>query len=396
VTAPVTYEAKMDAEAWLIDERRLAEKPESWVAPKARLEQARRAEAAARRPPFRDYANEWLETRRNSRGEPLRPTTRDKYLSNLRVHIFPAFGDTPLNEITRDAVRAWHRSLGVGPSASADAYNLFRSILETAVEDDELLAKNPVSIRGAGVKGSRKRVRPATLDELALMVDAMPERRRLLLLLATWCALRSGELRELRRSDIKTTVADDGQAIGWVQVRRAVTQAKVSEAGEGRRTASVVGEPKTAAGVRDVSIPSFLVPDVQQHLDKHVGPDPDSLLFSSERDPKQHLSQSTLNGRAAEVDGDGVILKAGFGWREARRAAGREDLDLHDLRHTGASMAGEEGASIAELMHRLGHSTPAMAMRYQHSTRDRDQDLARKLSTRAEMAAQRTPKRPAS
>ncbi len=28
-------------------------------------------------------------------------------------------------------------------------------------------------------------------------------------------------------------------------------------------------------------------------------------------------------------------------------------------------MAGEDGASMAELMYRLGHSTPSMAMRYQ-------------------------------
>jgi integrase len=87
------------------------------------------------------------------------------------------------------------------------------------------------------------------------------------------------------------------------------------------------------------------------------------------------------------LDSEGNVRKAGFGWREARRQAGRDDLDLHDLRHTGASMAGEEGASMAELMYRLGHSTPSMAMRYQHSRLDRDRDLGRRLSARAERAA---------
>lgn len=375
----------MDAEAWLSVEReKYFEKPETWAAPKTRLKEAQRAEAAARLPAFREYAENWIKNRRSSKGEPLRPTTRDKYRSNLRVHIYPEFGETPLNEITRQAVRAWYDTLEAGPAARADSYSTLRAILNTAVVDDELLARNPAYIRGAGVKSVYKQLRPATLDELAVMVEAMPERRRLLLLLATWCALRSGELRELRRADVVLGVDDD--AFGAVSVGRGVVRPQTGETEPGRRTAPIVGDPKTPAGVRVVSIPGALIPAVRSHLDEHVAAGLDSLLFSSERDHTKHLSESTLNGRAAVLDPDGNIVKPGFGWREARRVAGREDLDLHDLRHTGASMAGEEGASIAELMHRLGHSTPAMAMRYQHSTLDRDRELGRKLSARAERA----------
>lgn len=389
VPAPVTFTTRMDAEAWLSVEReKYFEKPDSWAAPKTRLKEAQQAEAAARLPTFREYAEKWIQDRRSSKGEPLRPTTRDKYLSNLRVHIFPEFGDTPLNEITRQAVRAWYDNLETGPASRADSYSTLRAILNTAVIDDELLARNPAYIRGAGVKSAYKKLRPATLEELSVMVDAMPEQRRLLLLLATWCALRSGELRELRRSDV--TLGVDGDAFGTVSVGRGVVRPRTGETEPGRRTAPIVGDPKTPAGVRVVSIPGALIPVVRAHLDEHVATGPNSLLFSSERDHSRHLSESTLNGRAAILDPEGNIATPGFGWREARRVAGREDLALHDLRHTGASMAGEEGASIAELMHRLGHSTPAMAMRYQHSTQDRDRELGRKLSARAERAT-RTP-----
>jgi len=102
------------------------------------------------------------------------------------------------------------------------------------------------------------------------------------------------------------------------------------------------------------------LPTVREHLLRHASPGKDGLIFSSERDPSTHLSAATLNGRAAILGSDGNVLRAGFGWREARRQAGREDLGLHDLRHTGASMAGEEGASTAELTYSLGHSTPSM------------------------------------
>jgi hypothetical protein len=43
-------------------------------------------------------------------------------------------------------------------------------------------------------------------------------------------------------------------------------------------------------------------------------------------------------------------------------------------------MAAQTGATIAELMGRLGHTTPAMALRYQHIAEDRDTEIARRLS----------------
>lgn len=387
VTAPATFTARIDAEAWLAAERRHVEAPETWVSPKTRLEMARRAAEVDRLPTFREYAEVWIASRRNSKGEPLRPTTRDKYLSSLRVHIYPTFGDVPLDGITRAGVRSWYERLDASPTTKAHVYTTLRTILNTAVTDDELLDKNPAYLRGAGVRSSRRQVKPASLEELAIMVAAMPERRRLLLLLATWCALRSGELRELRRDDLDLGRDEAGEPFGWVHVRRGVVRASTAETASGTRTTVHVGPPKTDAGIRTVSIPGFLLPAVREHLLRHASPGENGLLFSSERDPEAHLSEATLNGRAAILDSDGNVRKAGFGWREARRRAGRQDLDLHDLRHTGASMAGEEGASMAELMYRLGHSTPSMAMRYQHSRLDRDRDLGRRLSARAERAA---------
>jgi integrase len=70
-------------------------------------------------------------------------------------------------------------------------------------------------------------------------------------------------------------------------------------------------------------------------------------------------------------------------WRhfyKARDAASRPDLHFHDLRHSGAVLAALTGATLAELMSRLGHSTPAAAMRYQHAAQGRDQAIAEALS----------------
>lgn len=71
----------------------------------------------------------------------------------------------------------------------------------------------------------------------------------------------------------------------------------------------------------------------------------------------------------------------------ARKAAGRPDLRWHDLRNNGAVLAAQTGDTLAELMGRLGHSTPGAALRYQHAAADRDAEIAKRLS--AVVGAQR-------
>src|SRR5258705_76750 len=82
----------------------------------------------------------------------------------------------------------------------AHAYALLRTILGTAVADD-VIAVNPCRVRGAGQAKRARTIRPASLGELEALVKALPERYRLMVLLAAWCALRFGELAELRRAD---------------------------------------------------------------------------------------------------------------------------------------------------------------------------------------------------
>jgi len=67
-------------------------------------------------------------------------------------------------------------------------------------------------------------------------------------------------------------------------------------------------------------------------------------------------------------------------YHPARDKAGRPDLRFHDLRRTGAVLAAAAGATLAELMARLGHSTVSAAMRYQHAAADRDKVIAGALS----------------
>lgn len=338
-SAGVTFDTKSAAKAWCAQQHADVSR-DKWTP---------EASKASVLVTFASFSTEWLD-KRKVKGGPLSPRTRQGYQDLLDRFILPTFGAKPVHLISRDAVEHWYdRTATDRPTYRAKAYSLLRTILGSAVEDGHLAA-NPARIRGAGSVDRKHEVRVLEPDELFRLVAAMPPRYRLMVELATWCALRFGELTELRRKDI-----DVRRAV--IHVRRAV----VNVNGE-----FVVKTPKSAAGRRDVAIPADLVPLVAAHLLEHAAAGEDGLLFPARSDETQHLRQSSL-ARA---------------FYPAREAAGRPDLRFHDLRHTGAVLAAQEGATPAELMLRLGHSTVGASMRYQSVARGRDAAIADRLSER--------------
>lgn len=336
--APQTFLTKRDANAWLHQMHADVTRGQ-WSVTEATMAVS-----------FADYAARWLKQRK-VKGRPLAERTRSGYRDLLDRFILPTFGHLPVHTITREQVDAWYdRTAADRPTYRARAYSLLRTVLASAVDDGHL-GVNPARIRGAGHVQRRHRVRPASLADLEAVVEAMPPRYRLLVLLAAWCALRFGELTELRRGDVDTRE-------GVLRVRRAVVLV------DGQ---FIVKTPKSEAGVRDVAIPPHLLPLVREHLLAHTAPGPQGLLFPAKDDPTAHLRQSTL----ARV------------FYPARDAAGRPDLRFHDLRHTGAVLAAQTGATLAELMGRLGHSTSSAALRYQHAAAGRDALIAARLSEMA-------------
>lgn len=326
--APRTYATESDAEGWLAIERRKIDLG-TWGA-------VERSDGIT----LRAYVDKWIEQRR------LRPRTRQHYESMLERMILPALGDAKIVTLTPARIRQWHAELGAGhPTRNAHCYALLHAICSTAVQD-EVLDANPCRIRAA-MQTKRKRdvdvLTPAQVDRLA---SKMPANLRASVLLAAWCGLRWGETSELRRKDFSKDCAT-------LRVRRAVTYRK------GRFD---VGEPKTAAGIRDVAIPPHIRPIVKAHLKNHVPSDPEALLFPTNEGLHMH--------------GDNYRPH----WERARAAIGKPNLRVHDLRHVGAVLAAQSGATTAELMHRLGHTTPQMALRYQHVAEGRDAEIAERLS----------------
>lgn len=138
--------------------------------------------------------------------------------------------------------------------------------------------------------------------------------------------------------------------------RISVTRSLQEITGQG----AVLSPTKSTSGVRVVAIPQRLVDVLEAHLAEHVGADPDSLLFTN---------------------GCGRPVRASLwtpAWDSAREKAG-VDVRLHDLRHLAGTLTAQAGATLREIMDRLGHSSPQAAMRYQHVALERNERIARAI-----------------
>jgi integrase len=346
-TAPTTFRTKGLADSFLAATRTELERG-TWVDP------------TAGKVALSEYAEKWLADRPS-----LRPRTVELYRSLLRLHVLPVLGSTELAQLTPGKVRSWRARLieagHPGPSSIAKSYRLLHAICATALEDG-LIARNPCVIKGASTE--RPAERPvATIEQVFALSDSIEPRYRAMVLLATFCGLRLGELRALRQRNLDLL----HRSVAIVE--------QYQQLGDGTL---VLGPPKTDAGRRVVAIPAVIVPDLERHLAEWASTGPDELVFPG------------ASGRPFRS----ATLHAA--WQRALRAVGMTGLHFHDLRHTGNTLAAATGASTKELMARMGHASARAALIYQHASRDRDVVIAESLSNLVEASRRPTAELPTS
>lgn len=308
-----------------------------------------RAQEAASIPSLATYAEECIVGRLNRPVKPLRESTAANYRKQLRLELVPALGSKPIDQITESDVNAWHRlSTRKGhPTQTANAYLFLNSVMNEAVTAG-LIASNPCRVPGAkGKPAPRHEAETLTVSELRKYLQAVPEQYRLPLMLAAFCALRSGEVRGLRIQDVDAVTG-----------RISVSQAASRIGGK-----YLIEKPKTKAGLRTVFAPSFLLPTLEDHLRGLEGKARSQLLFTA-LDGASPLHSTVL--REAHAKG--------------RHAIGRKTLTVHDLRKTAATLAAQQGATTKEIMAMLGHTTPTVAMIYQSAAEQRMKAIAERMA----------------
>lgn len=303
-----SFRRKVDAERWLRAEEGRADRGE-WVDPSA---------GAIR---YGEWSRRWLAGLHG-----IAPKTRAGYESLLRSRVLPAFEDAELRRISTSAVRAWVANMaeeGLSSARIRQALQVLRASLEVAT-DDGLIARNPAAkVKTPPVRKRRQLF--LTAFELGRLADEAGEYGPLVWFLG-WSGLRWGEAVALRVGRV-----DAG-------ARRVRVEESATEVG-GRL---VFGPTKTHE-TRVVIVPRFVMDRLQSLLE---GKGSDDLVFTA--------------------PGGGPLRHSNFTrrvWRPAVAASGApEDLVVHDLRDTAASLAISAGASIKAVQRMLGHASAAMTL----------------------------------
>jgi integrase len=120
---------------------------------------------------------------------------------------------------------------------------------------------------------------------------------------------------------------------------------------------------KSRAGKRVVPIPTLIIPVIRWHLACFAEPGDEALVFTSPGGMPLH--HSNFRRRV---------------WLPALTSAGLPAIHFHDLRHTGNTLAASAGATLRELMDRMGHDSERAAMVYLHGSDERQHQIADTLS----------------
>ena len=339
--APRTFQTEQDADAWLASERRLIDL-DAWTSPAEREAHKRHAGVTVA-----ELCERTIQ-RRN-----IRPSSREQYRSLVSKRITPYLGDIPAPLVTADDIAGWGRHMTNDypdtAARNAEAYRLLAGIFKDAARDG-IVESSPCVWPELGRK-PRAAVKPVLeLGEYLAIVKALPSWYQLYAELAGNCAMRPGEAAGLQVGDVRFVRGKDGTVTATIRVERTV----MNKSGGGVTT----GPTKTEAGTRVVSVPGPLVPRLLAQVDERKRFGPDAPLFVNK-----------LGQRIRPQS-----FRSTFGTAAAK--AGRPDVSPHQLRHFGGTMAARAGATTKELMDRLGHSTPDMAVHYQHTAADRPAEIA--------------------
>lgn len=291
---------------------------------------------------LKKYSSNWLKNKVEISGK-----TMATYTSQLNVHILPELGESSLTSISNSDVRAWLSELidaGVGSTTLRQSLRLLRAILEDAV-DAGLCAHNPT--KGVSIaKQAKKKAKALTPEQVKSLAAECGKYGNLIEFLAA-TGLRINEALALQVGDVDLNNSKLHVVRTWTMTA------------SGRK---VLGATKSREE-RSISLSEQMV-DLLTPLTKAKGKS-DYIFIGS-------------NGDALDY---GYFRRAYF--IKAVKSLGFEDVTIHWLRHTCASMLIRLGAPITTISEILGHSSIKITLdTYSHWYEGDSADWLQKLGTR--------------
>lgn len=256
----------------------------------------------------------------------LKPDTASHYRSSLRRFIIPALGERRLSDITPADVQRLHNSLKSIP-CSANLTRCVLSCLFTKAEEWEVTSgRNPVSKVKKFVEREVERFLDGNEREALERVLAKAERtppgkpghigRE-----GIW-AIRLLSLTGMRRDEVRDLRWDQ---VDWRQ--------------------RILRLPDSKTGKRDIVVSD----EVMALL---------GVIGQAKGHPRQGLVVCSKTGNK--------LHSLGETWRIVRAMAGFDDVRLHDLRHSVASDAINNGVPLQVVGKMLGHRNYRTTQRYAH------------------------------
>jgi integrase len=167
---------------------------------------------------------------------------------------------------------------------------------------------------------------------------------------------------------------------------RFLSQAELARLGDALREAEADKSATvwTIAAIRLLTFTGARLNEILKLRWEHVSEEHEALLLPDSKTGRKaiHLNAPAfavlqaiprLEGNPYVICGEKVgehLVNLEKPWRRIRKAAKIEDVRLHDLRHSFASVAASGGQSLVVIGKMLGHSQPATTARYAHLADD--------------------------
>lgn len=295
------------------------------------------------------YLERWL---RDSVTPSVRPTTLRSYEGIVRNHIVPAVGGVKLEKLTPVHVQGLYAGMERNGS-SPRLRELTHAVLRKALGQAVIWGMLPRNVTDAVKKPRvpKKTMLVLTAEQTAQMLESSKgDRLHALYVLAIATGLRQGELLALHWSNIDLKAG-----------RVSVVHTLIENKGE-----VWLGEPKSAAGRRLVTLPQFAIDALREHRKRmlaegHPGP---WVFCAPEGGP---IRKSNLLQRC---------------FKPLLRRAGLPEIRFHDLRHTAATLLLQQGVHAKVVQERLGHSQISLTLdTYSHVLPSMQEEAAAKLDT---------------
>ena len=303
---------------------------------------------------------EWLRLWYELYAKPnIRPTTADSYRLGIEKHVIPRIGDIKLNKLTSREIQKMYKDLqengrlrksqkskqpGLSNSTVRGIHMMLHNALDRAVKE-RLILRNPTA--DCIIPNIQKQEMKILLPEdMKTYLEAANKRGVLpMFYLELVSGVRKGELVALLWDDLDIE-------------QRTISVSKQALSRPGGEI--VVNRPKTENSIRAISIPQEAVDLLVEEHQKH----PDNpYMFPSPKTGEMYYPDSVVNLH-----------------KKLLQDAGLEHIRFHDLRHTFATIALQNGVDVKTVSSMLGHYDAGFTLRtYTHATRQMQEQAAEKM-----------------